>query len=724
MVRGLRLALGLMLGWGLVGMQGVREGAIASPTLPSGVLRSAQALHLEAQETKGDRWEFSDLSGASQPKATTLSESDPCTFDRPVHSVSQHILPIKVEVQENDKAHSASQRRQGDGKFTLSFQDKTALIPKQIMDRLAGSRDLYDPETGALLEQKVREALNNMYRDAGYLTSQIPLNGVKLNDVGGNLTIDVFPQEGQLEKIRPIGIKITQNLSRLNDVQEQDSQTEQAQQPAFKGDLSPQFKSYLCQRVRRGVSFPLNVNKIEDQLRLLREDIAIGSLQAVLKATGNPQQSQLEVEVVQAQTFAGSVGIDNNSPPSVGSVRLGGDLRYRNLLGIGSEVVTSYYNSTTGGNQLWEVGYRVPVNPMNGTLQLRFASNRNRITQSDFRFLDIQGRSQIYEVNFRQPLLQTPRDEFALSLGFTVQNGRVFSAEELLNPLLAGAGADKDGATRTSVVKFIQEYLHRSTQSALVLRSQFNFGTGLFEATTNNEPTPDGHFFSWQGQTQWLQKIGRNHLLTIQLDGQLTPDSLLSSQQFVIGGAQSLRGYRQNARSGDNGFRFSVEDRITLWNRDIARRVRDKQGYLPEDADPIQRNLSEYNYTDLSVDEEYADSPLNKTSAERIQRKSEAQKLPTDCSAPLQDLTWIMAPFFDAGVVWDHPDNPNTSLFSNQFLASVGIGFGIEARPLSTSICQELWSLRVDYGVPIVSSNTGSGDLQDIGLYFSFRYRF
>ena len=41
-------------------------------------------------------------------------------------------------------------------------------------------------------------------------------------------------------------------------------------------------------------------------------------------------------------------------------------------------------------------------------------------------------------------------------------------------------------------------------------------------------------------------------------------DTLLGSEQFVIGGRQSVRGYGQNARFGDNGVRLSVEDRITL----------------------------------------------------------------------------------------------------------------------------------------------------------------
>ena len=53
-------------------------------------------------------------------------------------------------------------------------------------------------------------------------------------------------------------------------------------------------------------------------------------------------------------------------------------------------------------------------------------------------------------------------------------------------------------------------------------------------------------------------------MLILQADLQLTQNSLLPSEQFLIGGGQSLRGYRQSARSGDNGFRFSVEDRIAL----------------------------------------------------------------------------------------------------------------------------------------------------------------
>lgn len=61
-----------------------------------------------------------------------------------------------------------------------------------------------------------------------------------------------------------------------------------------------------------------------------------------------------------------------------------------------------------------------------------------------------------------------------------------------------------------------------------------------------------------------MQQLSNDHLLLIQADLQLTPDSLLPFQQFVIGGGQSVRGYRQNIRSGDNGFRVAIKDRFTV----------------------------------------------------------------------------------------------------------------------------------------------------------------
>ncbi|NEP63060.1 MAG: hypothetical protein F6K31_40155, partial [Symploca sp. SIO2G7] len=74
-------------------------------------------------------------------------------------------------------------------------------------------------------------------------------------------------------------------------------------------------------------------------------------------------------------------------------------------------------------------------------------------------------------------------------------------------------GAEADGVTRTSVFRLGQDYLRRDSQGAWSARSQFSIGTGLFDATTNLSPTPDGNFVSWLGQVQQVQRYALGNRL-------------------------------------------------------------------------------------------------------------------------------------------------------------------------------------------------------------------
>ncbi|MBD2354325.1 BamA/TamA family outer membrane protein [Tolypothrix sp. FACHB-123] len=319
---------------------------------------------------------------------------------------------------------------------------------------------------------------------------------------------------------------------------------------------------YIRDRIRLGAGQPLNTIKLEEQLRLLRLDPLFNNVEASLRPTGKVGESILIVRVEEANSIISNFSIDNYSPSSIGSERVGIELGYRNLTGNGDEITGAWYHTLTGGSDIFDLRYQIPVNAMNGKISLRYASNSNEITQPPFDNLGIKADLDVYEINFRQPLMRSPREEFALSFGFTHQNGQTFLFDRLPTPF--GIGPDVNGISRTSVFKFSQDYVKRDPQGAWYLQSQFSLGTGLLDATINADPTPDGRFFSWLALIQRVQQLNQNNLLVIQGELQLTPDSLLPSQQFVIGGGRSLRGYRQNARSGDNGFRFAIEDRITV----------------------------------------------------------------------------------------------------------------------------------------------------------------
>jgi hemolysin activation/secretion protein len=114
-----------------------------------------------------------------------------------------------------------------------------------------------------------------------------------------------------------------------------------------------------------------------------------------------------------------------------------------------------------------------------------------------------------------------------------------------------------------TVLRLSQDWEERSRQSVLAFRSQFSIGLDAFDATTNNTET-DGRFFSWLGQFQWVQQLSPRALLLTRVYAQLTPDSLLSLEQFSLGGIDTVRGYRQNQIVSDNGVFGSIELRVPL----------------------------------------------------------------------------------------------------------------------------------------------------------------
>ena len=370
--------------------------------------------------------------------------------------------------------------------------------------------------TLAELQQAANE-ITQRYLDDGYITSQAIVSTQTIVD--GVVQINVL--EGELEAI------IVEGTETLQD--------------------------YVRVRVAQGGTRPLSQANIEDQLRLLRVDPLFESVEASLRAGSGAGKSRLIVRVKEAPMIGGSVVSDNYSPTSVGAVRVGGSLQLRNLAGLGDTLFGSATGTTTGGSQVYELGYRVPISPMNGALLLRMTPNNFEITDPDQPTfsLETEGSTDIYEVNVRQPLSRTPRDEFALSLGYRYRQG---------STLISGVITD---ATTTHVLSFGQDYIHRDVTGAWALQSQFRLGEEQRDDTATAAGDTNG-FFSWTGQVQRFQRLGADHVLLVQGNVQLTPDSLPGSEKFFAGGALSVRGYDQNQRFADNGLRLSLEDQIVI----------------------------------------------------------------------------------------------------------------------------------------------------------------
>ncbi|BAZ31002.1 hypothetical protein NIES4074_34720 [Cylindrospermum sp. NIES-4074] len=98
----------------------------------------------------------------------------------------------------------------------------------------------------------------------------------------------------------------------------------------------------------------------------------------------------------------------------------------------------------------------------------------------------------------------------------------------------------------------------------MALRSQFNLGIGALDATYNETP-PDGRFFAWRGQAQWVRLLAPDTLFLLRANTQLASRTLLPLEQFGLGGLDSVRGYRQDFLLSDNGAFASAEVQVPIF---------------------------------------------------------------------------------------------------------------------------------------------------------------
>ncbi|MBE9225519.1 ShlB/FhaC/HecB family hemolysin secretion/activation protein [Phormidium sp. LEGE 05292] len=387
---------------------------------------------------------------------------------------------------------------------------------------------------------QARSAVTELYTKNGYITSGAFIPPQTLT--GGVVKIQVV--EGSIEEIKVTGT----------------------------GRLNP---GYVRSRLQLGAKTPLNVNRLLESLQLLQLNPLIRNISAELSAGTRPGLSILEVKVTPARTFSASIDLDNSSPPSVGAFRRQLTINEANLTGNGDSFTVTYSN-TNGSNQV-EANYILPVNPRNGTIRLGFDWIKSSIIEEPFDQVDIGAVSYDYELSFRQPLILTPNKEFALGLTL---NPRQSNTTLLGEPFPLSPGANDQGETRLWVMRFFQEWTQRESRSVFAARSQFSVGLNVFDAS-NRESGPDGQFFAWRGQAQWLRLLGGNAsdpsgspILLIRTDMQFADRPLVPLEQFAIGGDDSVRGYRQDLFLTDNGILGSVEVRIPIF------RLRDRPGVL------------------------------------------------------------------------------------------------------------------------------------------------
>ncbi len=316
---------------------------------------------------------------------------------------------------------------------------------------------------------------------------------------------------------------------------------------------------YLRRRLALDITPPLSMTALQERLQRLQQDARIQRLQAELKPGLRLGEGVLHVDVEETLPFHVALEFNNHRSPSVGAERGLVTLAHRNLTGHG-DILSATYGVTRDLKLHLDASYTLPLSARDTTLNLRYRRNDTDIVETSFSSLDITTTSEVAGITLRHPLYRALGREFALGV----------SAERLHSEAEFDLFSFTEKATHTAL-RFSQEWLNRSQRQVLAIRSRFSLGVAALGATiSTTSDVPDGRFFAWLGQLQWLQRFGdRDIRLLFRLDVQLSTEPLLALEQIAVGGRFSVRGYRENLLVRDNGLIASIESQIPLL-RDVS----------------------------------------------------------------------------------------------------------------------------------------------------------
>jgi len=318
--------------------------------------------------------------------------------------------------------------------------------------------------------------------------------------------------------------------------------------------------SYLQKRFNLDAGPPLNVNSLQRRLQLLLEDPRIQRLNAELRPGVRRGEGILDVRVEEKTPYSLYLEYDNYQSPSVGENRGLVTLEHRNLTGNG-DVAMAQYGGSTGLNPLLDFKYSFPFTAYDTTLSYEYRKNTLNVIEQPFQDLEIDSKSDIYTITLRQPVYRTLNSEIALAL----IGERLSDKTTLLGERFSLEPGAENGRSVVSALRTAQEFVYRTQNQVIAARSTFSFGLRALGATIHNNGLPDGVFFKWLGNFQWVRRLGfLDSYVIFRSDFQHSDSPLLSLEQISIGGRYSVRGYRENTMLRDRAVITSLETRLPL----------------------------------------------------------------------------------------------------------------------------------------------------------------
>ena len=379
---------------------------------------------------------------------------------------------------------------------------------------------------GALELEELRRAITLHYVNQGYINSGALLDAAS---VLSNGVLQVTVVEGRFSQVRLRG------LGRLNE-------------------------NYVVKRLVPDPTAPLNLEILRERYQLLLSDPLFSGITTRLVPDVEQGKAILDVEVTRELPYQLTLSADNHRAPSIGESAMGVAGMVRNLTGYG-DTLRANWQGTANGNSSDRYGLNwvMPLNAWGTQLTVQRDIGSSAVIEEPLNVLNIKSQLDSTEVGVNQTVVDTLRKRLTYGVARSQRINRTWLLGE---PFSFGSGI-ADGTLTQTTRKAWQEFTYRTDSSALVARITRN------EVQTNLIPAAAGVDPNLQPPAKygyWVMQLNMSHRLTeagTQLQARSTLQKattrLTSLDGLSIGGASTVRGYRENQLLRDQGAIVNLE---------------------------------------------------------------------------------------------------------------------------------------------------------------------
>ncbi|HXF65356.1 MAG TPA: ShlB/FhaC/HecB family hemolysin secretion/activation protein [Burkholderiales bacterium] len=379
---------------------------------------------------------------------------------------------------------------------------KSEILAREELDALAAP---YRGRTVPLAElQRLVEQVNDLYRRKGVVTAQA-----------------ILPPQDLTEGI----VRIRLIEGRIGKISVQGNDTTSA--------------SYLAALLSRQPGELVDLPALERDLKRFNRTHD-AQLRAELKPGAAVGETDVTLFLAEPPRHELRLSGDNSGSAQTGETRAGIAYRNRSLFGRRDDLALSFTRAE--GHEGYSAAYGLPVGTLGTRLQLAYYDDRTKIKRGALAALNLSGESTAIVASLRHPL--------AIADAYQVDG--VLGTKK------------RDSLTRIETV-LLQDTETRDVNFALEAQLADRSGYWLASAaglrvTSRPLAQPERSFRIWRGSLRRSHHFSGGYAAFASLLWQHTRDDVLpSSEQFLIGGEGTVRGYQTGLLSGDRGVTLNLE---------------------------------------------------------------------------------------------------------------------------------------------------------------------